>query len=106
MDNYISNTLEMFLVYILVFQIQKAGDDIINQHIVQKSVTKISPKMLLSGAVGGGKCPQTPIDFPNQRPKTNFIRETGKCLVEKLQRVFYIGPKAALTRPRDVLASE
>ena len=38
--------------------------------------------------------------------KTNFIRETGKCLVEKLQRVFYIGPKAALTRPRDVLASE
>ena len=44
---------------------------------------------------------QTPIDFPNQRPKTNFIRETAKCLVEKLQRVFYIGPKAALTRLRD-----
>ena len=105
MDIYISNTLEMFLVYILVFQIQKAGDEIINQHIVQKSVTKISPKMLLSGAVGGKNARNTD-RFPEPAPKTNFIRETGKCLVEKLQRVFYIGPKAALTRPRDVLASE
>ena len=71
MDIYISNTLEMFLVYILVFQIQKAGDEIINQHIVQKSVAKISLKTLLSGAVGGKNAPNTD-RFPEPAPQNQF----------------------------------
>ena len=71
MDIYIPNTLEMFLVYILFFQIQKAGDEIINQHIVQKSVAKISLKMLLSGAVGGKNAPNTD-RFPEPAPQNQF----------------------------------
>ena len=93
MDIYISNTLEMFLVYILVFQIQKTGDEIINQHIVQKSVTKISPKMLLSGAVGGGKCPKprsisrtsAPKPISSAKPANAWLRSCNVSFISALK---------------------
>ena len=55
----------------LQLQIQKAADEIINQHIVQKSVAKISPKMLLSGAVGGKNARNTD-RFPEPAPQNQF----------------------------------
>ena len=93
MDIYIPNTLEIILVYIIVFQIEKAGDEIINQHIVQKSVAKISLKMLLSGAVGGGKCPKhrsisrtsAPKPISSAKPPNAWLRSCNVSFISALK---------------------